>query len=427
MDSQSLLAAIDKGAGGLLKVIQGLTQANITYDPQLEGDAGVPATEAARALAQRVALSRYQQAAAQRVPWYAMGNERDLAGQQAYTQAITAAAAAGQERQATQRAQDRHDRLVGLIKRGSEMTPGGPKPMWTKDQASILAAMPEEQLSKVLAAQMFPSPGADVVPVGYGASWVRDPDTGKMVYHPGPPISAIMGGGGAGGAPADPAQTDALVDAIGTYRNAPPTGRQAYSPQGRALLAAVLAKYPNYDATQYKTKSEARSRFASGPQGNSVRSFNTAIDHLSTLQDLANELHNGNVQMVNLIANTISSQLGVPAPTNFDTAKKIVADEVTKAIVGGQMAQADREETVSNIRNAKSPAQLAGAINAFMRLMGGQLNSLRRQYRASTGLDDFESYLTPDAIPFLHDDAPTQSRAAPASLPPNVKVTRSPR
>jgi hypothetical protein len=93
----------------------------------------------------------------------------------------------------------------------------------------------------------------------------------------------------------------------------------------------------------------------------------------------------------NSIAQRIASETGNPAPTNFDAAKKIVADEVVKAIVGSGGGVSDREEAARAFDKASSPEQLSGAIATAKRLMRGQLNGLKQQYKASTGKDDFDT------------------------------------
>ena len=45
-----------------------------------------------------------------------------------------------------------------------------------------------------------------------------------------------------------------IVDAIGTYRQAAPSGYVAYQPRSIAIMAAVMKKYPTYDATMFQQK-----------------------------------------------------------------------------------------------------------------------------------------------------------------------------
>lgn len=114
----------------------------------------------------------------------------------------------------------------------------------------------------------------------------------------------------------------------------------------------------------------------------------------------------------------MSTQLGGAAPTNFNAAKQIVADEVVKAIIGGGGGVGDRDKAQSIITSASSPGQLAGAIKTVKTLMAGQLHGLRLQYKNSVGLDDFETHLSPGAARELE--------AIPIDAPPPATGNRPP-
>lgn len=137
--------------------------------------------------------------------------------------------------------------------------------------------------------------------------------------------------------------------------------------------------------------------FSTGVQGKQVNAFNTAIDHLSTMDKLADALQGGDTKAVNAIANTVASQTGAPAPTNFNAAKQIVTSEVIKAVVASGGGVTERQEAERNFAAANSPAQLKGVINTYKQLLGGQLNSLGLQYENTTGRKDFDKKLTGEA------------------------------
>jgi hypothetical protein len=128
-----------------------------------------------------------------------------------------------------------------------------------------------------------------------------------------------------------------------------------------------------------------------------VRSFNVLLSHLDTLSNLSDALDNGNIQAVNRLGNAYATATGQAAPTNFNSVKHIVADEVVKAITGGAGALGDREESAKAIKDTNSPAQLKGVIQNIKQLSVGQLSGLEQQYQSSTGLNDFEHYLSPAA------------------------------
>ena len=179
---------------------------------------------------------------------------------------------------------------------------------------------------------------------------------------------------------------DALVDGIGSYRLSPKTALARIPADVRAaVIQRVKEKYPEWDETTFNAKDKASRDFTTGKQGDMLRSFATAGEHLDQLGNLVTAMSNGNTVLFNRIANTWATQTGQPAPTNFDAAKDIVAKEVMKAIIAGGGGQAEREELAQQLSNAKSPQQLAGVIKQYRGLMSAQYENLMKQ-RDAAGL-----------------------------------------
>lgn len=167
----------------------------------------------------------------------------------------------------------------------------------------------------------------------------------------------------------------------------------------RGEIQALWNQYNSRaDATKFNTSQRVENSFAVGKQGDTVRSFNVAVEHLDTLNHLIAALGNGDTLAFNKLANTIAQQTGQPAPTNFESARQIVTNEVTKATVGAQNALGDRQEIARTINVASSPAQLQGAIRNYQELMAGQLKGLGTQYYAGGGRKDFSTFLTPRTV-----------------------------
>jgi hypothetical protein len=193
----------------------------------------------------------------------------------------------------------------------------------------------------------------------------------------------------------DQGSVDATASMIANGQVAPLSGFAMKTPWGQKVMQRVAELNPQFSGATFANTKKAVSDFNTGKQGNTVRSLNVATSHLDTLGNLADALNTGNVQALNKVANYWKSQTGQSAPTNFEGAKKIVADEVVKAVVGSGGGVADREEAARTIQAANSPAQLRGVIDTYKELMHGQLNGLRQQYEQSTNLKDFDKYLSP--------------------------------
>jgi hypothetical protein len=196
----------------------------------------------------------------------------------------------------------------------------------------------------------------------------------------------------------DPVQMEQTAQGIAKGQLAPLSSFALKTPQGIRTMARVMEINPDYQASDFTTKQTAEKAFATGKQGNTIKSFNVALEHLNTLDRLSDALNNNDVQAINKIGNYFSTQSGRPAPTNFAAAKKIVADEIVKAIVGSGGGVTDREEAAKTVNAANSPAQLKGVIKTYQELMSGQLVGLRQQYEAIPGeKKSFDRFLSPTA------------------------------
>lgn len=192
----------------------------------------------------------------------------------------------------------------------------------------------------------------------------------------------------------DQGSVDATASMIANGQVAPLSGFAMKTDWGQQVMKRVNELNPQFRGDTFSNVKQAAQKFNVGKQGDTVRSLNVATNHLDTLGGLADALNTGNVQLLNKATNAWKTQTGQAAPTNFEGAKKIVADEVVKAIVGSGGGVADREEAARSIQAASSPAQLRGVINTYKELMHGQLNGLRQQYEQSTGKNDFDRFLS---------------------------------
>lgn len=225
------------------------------------------------------------------------------------------------------------------------------------------------------------------------------------------------------GAKLSEGSAEKVAQMIANYQQAPFSGYAMGKPANQQIMARVLELNPDYNANEYGSRSKAYKDFATGKPGNAVRSFNVALAHLDTLGNLADALDNHDFTLVNKIAQAFKKQTGGTAPTSFDAAKKIVGDEIVKAVVGsGAGGVADREEVAATIDRANSPSQLKAVIQTYQELMGGQLGGLRQQFEITTGRKDFDSFLSPEALKYVAAHAPAPTEAAPVVQAPALDV-----
>lgn len=231
------------------------------------------------------------------------------------------------------------------------------------------------------------------------------------------------GGAAPAGAPAQAGAKnplDGLVDGIGTYGVKAETAMARMPPAQKAyVMTQLAAKYPDYDPMNYTERQAGIQSFApNGNNGKTIQALNVSVDHLAKFRDLATALDNGDNQTLNTVGNAIAKWTGSAAPTNFEAAKNIVMDEVTKGVIGAAGGQGDREKMASVVASANSPKQLAGAIDTVTSLMGGRLEGVQKSYESSTRKKDFSTkYLTPQAKAAL-ERANGGGEASPAAAVP---------
>lgn len=254
--------------------------------------------------------------------------------------------------------------------------------------------------------------------------WI-DPNTQKVT----PDNSVPAGAAPKVGPDGQPLTGQGYIDTLSPARASLAKGIAEYKVNPNSLsvrgghreqaLADATRYNPDYDGAQFGARSKAVRDFATGTQGNTIRSLDVAIDHLDTLAQASKALQNGDSKTINSIRNQWREQTGSELPGNFDAIKTIVGSEIAKAVVGGQNALHDRLAAQEGATNAKSPEQIAGVIRSYKALMAGQLHGLRQQYEATTGLRNFNDRLRPSTLQELE-----RAATPPAGSAPTAPITK---
>ena len=219
--------------------------------------------------------------------------------------------------------------------------------------------------------------------------------------------------------PVDTIAAQKIAKLIGENKMLPPTGRALQSNFNQTVMGLVEDQYPDWKIGGTQAQIKGLKDFATGIPGNTVRSLNVAVNHLDTAKELSTALNNNDIPMFNKAANALSQATGSPTVTNFDAARNIIADEVAKGVLGnGAGALADRVEFSDKIRNSSSPAQLAGTIDTWQKLLAGQLGGLKQQFKDVGGTEnEFNRKISPrtqqvlGSIMSSHESQSTQSIA----------------
>jgi hypothetical protein len=154
----------------------------------------------------------------------------------------------------------------------------------------------------------------------------------------------------------------------------------------RQRLAELVSAYdPSYDMSQYAARSAVRKDFESGKSSQNIRSLNTAVGHLATLQKSGEALKNSNFPLWNKVSNLVSSAKGDPEVSNFLVAANAVESELATVFKGTGATDQEIKAWRENLNQNMSPAQLQGAITQAIELMGSRLGALKSQYEMGMG------------------------------------------
>jgi hypothetical protein len=176
------------------------------------------------------------------------------------------------------------------------------------------------------------------------------------------------------------------VRALAEGRRAFPTGTALKDPQIQELIAAATQYDPTLDAANAATRVATRKDFTSGPTSKNITSLNTALGHLGTLKNAADQLENRSFPMWNTLANAAETAVGDPRVKNFTIARDAVANELMRVFRGASSGSMQEiEEWKNTIDSADSPAQLHAAIGKAVELLDSRLQALGDQYNRGLG------------------------------------------
>jgi hypothetical protein len=194
-------------------------------------------------------------------------------------------------------------------------------------------------------------------------------------------------------------QQATLVKGVANYEIDPNSLKMYRSPQGQMqLLALAKAFNPAYDQTQYGTKSALRKSFTSGADAANMQALNTVAHHLGQLDKANDALDNGNVQLLNQIANAYKVKAaGQSAPVVFDAIKNAVAGELSNVFKKSGATDPEIANVGSTISNSLSKGITKDVIAADVGLVQGRLKALQFKYENGMGAPADFRVISPEA------------------------------
>lgn len=196
-----------------------------------------------------------------------------------------------------------------------------------------------------------------------------------------------------------PANMRAAVQAIAEGRSAPP---RPGTRNGEAMLDAVTAYDPTFDAANANSRAKTRVDFTSGKSAQNVTAMNTAMGHLLHLDDLAHDLGNFSTLpgLLNPLYNAGRAAAGNTDLGKFEQTKQAAASELRKVFAGSSGGNLEElKQFEANLSSSKSPEQLHAVIQNAVELLGSRLSALQDQYAQGMGRSDqIPTFIKPSLI-----------------------------
>lgn len=196
-----------------------------------------------------------------------------------------------------------------------------------------------------------------------------------------------------------PPNIAARVKGIVEGREAPPPGGSR-APQAQALLNAAAQYEPGFDFTQWGARHSSAKDFSAGKSAEMVRSANQTIHHVGELVGSMDRLNNSQFPMYNAVGNTINTNLGKSAVTEFQPNAHAVAEELSKVFKGANMSDAEIHQWEASLSPNMSPEQQRASVGKLMQLLNGSLSALEEKRARGMGQAASEK-----APPLLGEDA----------------------
>ena len=230
--------------------------------------------------------------------------------------------------------------------------------------------------------------------------------------------------------PLSPESIEVRAQRIANYEAPMPSDSiQGRQPGWDEVAMRAKAINPDLDLGMQKNVVKMRSDLVGGKAGQTLSSFTTAEHHLKYLDELVKNLpSNSDVQAQNSIAANLAKRFGYTNVTDFEAARKVVGDEVAKAIVGGTSGSlADREEIAKTFSTANTKKQLKSAIKTYKNLIGGKIEGIESQYSTlPKPLKD--KYFPPETLRYFNEDDTTdEDSGAKATTPSAASLAVSPK
>ena len=180
-------------------------------------------------------------------------------------------------------------------------------------------------------------------------------------------------------------------EAIANY-SAPMPPQSARNKVAQKLYSDTLARVKqinkDFDPSLKKTTDQIRAGWmdASKRTGGQIQTYNTITHHLTYLNELVDALETGDQATINSIGKNVAAAIGNPnlAITSAEAARRVIADEITKGVIGSAGALVDREEMAKLFDPTQPLSVFKRNIEVLQNLVGGRFVSAQKSFESGT-------------------------------------------
>lgn len=203
----------------------------------------------------------------------------------------------------------------------------------------------------------------------------------------------------------EPSSIRALVKGLTGYQLTPPTGfalAKEGSPWNRALQLAT--QYDDtFDASQYKVRQNLKNDFTSGKTAQNIKSLNTVIAHLDSLDKNLKAVGNGSFHAGNSLLNLIKGEtVGNPAISAANNDATAVSDELSTVFKGQNTSDKSVKDWRENIHPEKiTPGEADATKTSAIELLRGRLDAIKDQWERGMGKPLTDPIISPSSQAIL--------------------------
>ncbi len=204
--------------------------------------------------------------------------------------------------------------------------------------------------------------------------------------------------------------TSAQVKAMVEGRMAPPSSFALAKPYWQQMLDHASSYQPGFDLANWKARNDTLADFSKGKAAANVKSLNTVMGHLDSLDKSIDKLGNMNVPfgpaIREYITNPIAGQVSTDFQVNrsdFEVKKAAVASELMKVFreTGGSLTEVKDWE--SKLHASDSAPALKQTVRSALELVGSRMNAVNDQWnRVMGGNRPVDAILSPAAKSIYH-------------------------